>query len=428
MPSLIRVNGFTLMYMLERKMETVVILGASYGQLELISECRKLGYYIIAVTPKGDYPGLKFVNEIVYENVKNVDSIYEQIRNKNVKAILHDQLDIAVTSAAYLSTKLGIKGITNVIAERFTNKSLMREFAERAGVAVPKSIVLQDKKDIKDAISDLHFPLIMKPLDSSASHGVCRVENYGDIYTNFEQTQSFSNASKVIIEEFIEGQEYVVEAFTRGFITYNLVIGKRSYFRIPNTFIPNMTLFKSANPTDGDIEQKLCKANLRLIASMELEYGMTHAEFIYNPIQNKVYLVEIAARGGGVKTSTEAVPAACGVNFTKLYVDEALGLAPDEIILKKGYSAYVCFILPEGKIIDLSGIENINAIDGVISSQLSMALNSCTPPIVDKYARQGPIIVRGDSEQDCILVRHIIKKTLNVSVKTADGIKGIIWD
>ena len=409
-------------------MDTVVILGASFGQLELIKECRNYGCYIIAVTPKGNYPGLELVDEVIFEDVRNVDAIYGKLKNKNIKSILFDQLDTAVITAARLSSLLGIKGMSIKIAERFTNKRLMREYAKKCGISVPQSVVIENISEVETSISSLCFPLIMKPLDSSASHGVYKVNDALEIKSHFDESQKYSTTNKVIIEEFIEGKEYVVEAFTRSFKTNNLVIGKRSYFDIPNTFIPNMTIFKDAESGKSQIEEKLKKANVNLVASMGLEFGMTHAEYIYNVEKDEVFLVEIAARGGGVCTSTKVVPSACGVNLTKLYVDEMLDKAPQDIIIKEGYSAYICFILPEGKIVDVSNQEKISSLDGIEYAHLDFCLNDRTPSIKDKYARQGPIIVKGNHEQDCLNIRDRIMHELKISVETVDGLKGIIWN
>lgn len=408
--------------------KTVVVLGASFGQMELIKESRKSGHYIIVVTPKGNYPGLGFADEVIYEDIRNVCSIYEKIKEKNVEAILHDQLDIAVLSAAQLSSMLGIRGITVEIAKRFTDKSLMKEFAKKCGISVPKNIVVDCLSKVKDNIEYLEYPMIMKPLDSSASHGVFRVENIDDINDNFEETRNYSATGKVIIEEYIDGQEYVVEAFTRAFKTYNLVVGERSYFNISNTFIPNMTLFIDAESASGNIEKRLKKANIELIAAMGLEFGMTHAEFIYDYDKDKIFLIEIAARGGGVCTSTKIVPAACGVNLTKLYIDELLCVFPKEIQIRSGNAAYICFILPEGRIVNISNWDKIDSIDGVIYSQFRLSLNDITPPIEDKYARQGPIIVRGNNKHEIISAWEIIKATLKITVETNNGLKDIIWE
>ncbi len=412
---------------MERK--KIMVLGASRGQVNLINLLHKYNCYVIGVSPKGNYAGISLVDEMAYLDVRDAKGILDYARQNQVEGILTDQLDEAVFSVAYVAENLGLKGIGTKTAEKFTNKFTMREFAKIAGINVPKSVCIQCKEQIKEKIKDLGFPLMVKPLDSSASRGIFKANSLEDILNNYEYCVSYSKSKQVIIEQFIEGEEYVVQAFTHNKKTNNLIIGKRGYFNIEGTFIPNQTLFVDAGSANS-LQKRILRENDKLIKSFDLNFGITHSEWLYNAKEDKIYLVEIAARGGGVFTSSHIIPKASGVNANELLVKEVLGLEilDSEFKTTRGSSAYLCYLLPKGTIRTIKGIDDVLSLDGVdtaffdnVSEGMEIISN------LDKSSRKGPIIIFGKSPNECYQTIEKIKAVLQIEVETEEGLKPIIW-
>lgn len=410
-------------------MKKVMILGAGRGQIPIMEICKKYGWYVIAVSPEGNYPGLKVADEVFYENVKDCDSILEYAKKVEIKGIITDQLDAGVFTAAYVAEKMGLNGITADVARRFTDKYIMRQEAAKRGISVPPSVVISKYEEIEEKTANLKFPLMMKPVDNAASRGVYKVNSMDEIRNNYERSLSYSRTKKIIIEEFICGKEYVVEAFTRNYKVKNLVVGHRDYFRIENVFIPNATVFIDADSANDAVEEALKEANEKLVKAFGLKFGITHAEFIYNEAEHKVYLVEIAARGGGVFISSDLIPMACGVNANELLVKEALGIPYDQTItLTRGASAYFCYLVPEGTVTKLDNVENVNKIEGVSKAFFdNIAIGMKTGLITDKSSRKGPILVKGKNKRECYSVIEEVKSVLDVKIKTQEDERDIIW-
>lgn len=105
--------------------------------------------------------------------------------------------------------------------------------------------------------------------------------------------------------------------------------------------------------------------NETVVKGFGLKFGITHGEFLVEKNTGKIFLVEIAARGGGVFISSEIIPAATGVNANELLVKDALGIYDDnQIVIRKGAAAYFCYLLHEGKVVKINGCEDINQIKG----------------------------------------------------------------
>ena len=412
-------------------MKKVMVLGAGRGQIPIMNLCKGYGWFVIAVSPDGDYPGLKVADKVIIANVKDYEQVYLKAKEEKVDAILTDQLDAGVYTASYVAEKLGLKGIGTDAALRFTNKYEMRKAAKNAGISVPESICAASFEDAKRLIDGyLTFPLMMKPVDSAASRGVYKVNSLAELEEKFEDSIIYSKSNKIIIEQFISGKEYVVEAFTRNYNTTNLVVGHRDYFNIPETFIPNATVFVDSVSAESELEKRLKEINKKLVESFELPFGITHAEYLYNEHEDKIYLVEIAARGGGVFISSELIPAACGVNANDLLVKEALCLDDnDPIVITSGASAYFCYLTPEGVVTRLDGIDKVEGVKGVRKAFFdNIFVGMKTRSIRDKSSRKGPILVQGQTKEDCYKTIKNVKDLLEIEITDGNCVKNAIWN
>ena len=103
-----------------------------------------------------------------------------------------------------------------------------------------------------------------------------------------------ASATQVLVEEFVEGKEYSVEAIAhRGAVALILITEK---------FKSDLPYFDEvghiANPAiDPDLEEEIRRFITVLIEAMQFHNGMAHIEIIHN--KDGIYLVEIAARPAG---------------------------------------------------------------------------------------------------------------------------------
>lgn len=413
-------------------LQKVMVLGAGRGQIPIMNLCHKYGWYVVAVSPEGNYPGLTVADKVCYANVKDKDSVLEIAKKEGIGAILTDQLDAGVLTAAYVAENIGIRGITSEVALKFTNKFVMRQEAEKIGINVPFSIAVSGIDEVKAALAqkpNLDFPLMMKPVDNAASKGIYKVNSLQEIESKFDWSKQYSTSGQVIIEQFIEGKEYVVEAFTRNYETVNLVVGHRDYFQIPDTFIPNATVFVDAESANSELERRLQEINKKLVEGYGLKFGITHGEYLYNEKEDKIYLVEIAARGGGVFISSDLIPGASGVNANDLLVREALGIPNAEpISINRGAAAYFCYLTPKGTVTALNGLQEAEQTAGVIKAYFdNIEIGMVSQSITDKSSRKGPILVKGKTKQECYQVIEQVKKSLHIEVSNGDKISNVIW-
>lgn len=409
--------------------KSVLVVGGGTGQVPLIEYAQKNGYRAVVISPKGNYPGLQLADKVIYEDIRFPEKIiaHEELQDEDVAAVVTDQLDEAVPTVSFLAKHFNVPGVDCDVALRFKDKYVMRREAEKIGVAVPKCVRVAELVDLEESIKGLHFPLIIKPLDRASSLGVYEAKDFSELKSHFAESRSYSSQG-VIVEEFVKGREYVVEGFTVGGKTTNLIVGHRDYFNIPGAFIPSATVFRDADSATDDLERRLKEVNVRLVEGFGLNFGLTHAEYIYNEDRDTIYLVEVAARGGGVCISSDLIPAACGVDSVDVYMRAALGQPIGPLKLRNGAAAYFCFMLPEGVVKFVSGMEKLRAIPGLLRAVLeNVEAGMRISAARDKYSRKGPILVSGKTKEDCYNVIKKVKDVLQIRVLTSNGESVQYW-
>lgn len=412
-------------------MKKVMILGANNGQIPFMNICKKMGAEVITISIKGDYPGFKVADRYYYCDICDKEKVLDIARREKIDAILTDQTDVSVPTVAYVAEKLGIKGIGYDVAVKFSDKYLMRQEARKAGIGVPEFFQAASYEEVEEQITPLKFPIMVKPTQSSGSRGVHKVCDIQALKNAVEDALLYSGNDKVIVEEFIEGREYIVDGLAINYQYINTDLGIKEYFDIPNMYISKMCMFSSANMIEDKKEKMLLEANKKLVETMGLKFGITHGEYIYSDKDQKVYLVEIAARGGGVYLSSDLTPLASGINVNEVLIDYVLNDTDYELNklkFEKNVSAWICFELAPGKVTNIRGVEETKLIPGVYKVCVdNLYIGKDIEELINDTRKQGPVLVCAESREECFAVLDKVKETLQIETIGQNGVEGIQW-
>ena len=160
-------------------------------------------------------------------------------------------------------------------------------------------------------------------------------------------------------------------------------------------------------------------------------FGHVWAEWIYDKEADKLYIIEIAIRGGGAFVTDELIPRAYGIDSQPFLVNAAMGhnehKFSDEVVVPRS-AAFFSFLLPEGIIRRIEGLEEVNNIPGVVKTEYKkMAIGDIVPPIENKGSRYGMVIIEVQDRDDLDKTLAVVKQTLSMGVETKQGIYGAIW-
>ena len=247
----------------------IIIIGAGIGQVHLVKLARSMEFYVIVVSPKGNYPAIDIADELFECDIYDYDKIVNFARENGVVAVTSDQNDLMVPTVAYVAEHLDLPGITYEQALSYCDKNKFRSICDHLNVPVPQHVAIQTLNIPKSF--DCAKPWVVKPSDSQSSIGVSVISCEEDVYPAIENALCKSKCHSAILEQYFYGDEYVCEGFVYKGEYYNLAFGDRRYFK--GTLIPSQTIFPSQ--IDENVKNKIInceKIVLLRVQSVAVEF------------------------------------------------------------------------------------------------------------------------------------------------------------
>lgn len=374
----------------------MVVAGGSW-QCPIVKTAKRMGHDVICTNLYEDSPAFQYADVGEAADVLDKEKNLEIARRYHIDAVLTDQSDIAVPTVAYIAENLGLKGIGTKRAHLFTNKYAMRKFCRNHGFVYPRFQLCRTLEEAEIFLIQMK-KAVLKPLDSQSSRGVHVIKSVHQLKSCFEDAMQYSNYERaVLMEQYIEGKEFTVDGVRNRDDYYVTAISKKEYFS-HNPNIARELLF--SNDDDEFDYDKLREQNRRMVLKMGLPFGLTHAEYKY--MDGEFYLIEIAARGGGTKISSDLVPLMSGVNSNEVYINMLLGKEGRiEVDCDRNrYALLGFFDFHPGKVAGIEGLSQAQGIEGVCEIGLNFSVGDRIVQPSDDRSRAGYYIIYADSYQE----------------------------
>ena len=401
-------------------MSKVLVLPGSKWQLPLVKKIKEMGHWLCVVSPEQNPPCAELADDFFRSDIFAVDAIEKHAREHCVDAVVSDECDIAMPVVAELGSRLKLKTMSNETAALFTDKFLMREFCIKHGLKSPEYRLCKNVEEAVDFLKNLGKPIIIKPLDSNASHGVFKAETEADVRNHFEEALSFSRVEKAVLaERFIEGTEFTVDGIKTPENHYTLAISEKKHFK-HNINIANELYFTHTNPR-FDYE-KLKAANDAFVKFSPLEYGFTHAE--YKCEDGEFYLIEIGARGGGNMISSVITQFMSGYDTYKYLIEGATGNVRNKDFTipethKKRASILKFFKTPDGggRVADIRGLDYLESGPDIKEYKLNFGIGDVIEDAKNDSARIGFFIACSETRERLDKVVDSVENRFQIDVK-----------
>lgn len=380
----------------------ILVLPGTLWQVPLIEKIREMGYEALVVNPDPESPGMQIADNCLVSDIFNKEKVIEFGRQQQIGAVLSDECDIAMNWVAELGEIFNVPTLDVETAALYTDKFLMREFCKIQGLKYPEYRLCKTADDAIELYRAINKPLIIKPLNSNASHGVFKCANEDDIRKHFDESMSFSRSEKyVIAERYINGTEFTIDGIKTPNSHYTLAISEKKHFS-HNDSIANELIFSHNNP-NFDYE-KLRNTNDAFVTKSKLKFGFTHAEYKYE--DGEFYLIEIAARGGGNMISSCITQFMTGYDTYRYLIECATGNIHDEdFSLKDGYKNRAAvlkfFSTPAGggKVRDIEGLDYLKEEPDIKHFRLNFQIGDTIQNAVNDSKRIGFFIVCSENMQ-----------------------------
>lgn len=301
--------------------KNIVVIPGSNWQIPIVEKIKSMGHRAYVVNPYENSPAFPYADGHLQADMFDKEAVIEYCKQVNADGILSEECDIAMPALADYGQQLGLPTLTPEEAHLYTDKFAMRNFCHEHSLPHPEYRMCSTKEEAVEFYLKLNKKMIMKPLDSNSSRGVFTIQSKEEIEQHFEESLSYSRIHKaVLLERFIEGTEFTVDGIKTPGRHYSLAISEKKHFK-HNINIASELYFTHDNPKfDYDL---LRKTNDTFVNLSGLRFGLTHAEYKYE--DGLFYLIEIAARGGGNRISSDIVPYMSGVDNYQYLIECHLG-------------------------------------------------------------------------------------------------------
>lgn len=319
----------------------ILLLGGSEQQIIAIETAKRLGFYTVLCDYLTDNPGQYHADRFYLVSTTNKEAVLKVAEEEAVNGILAYASDPAAPTAAYVAEKMGLPGNPYKSVEILCNKDLFRAFLTDHGFNTPKA---QGYKSIEDAFNNLSsfsLPVIVKPVDSSGSKGVSRIDCIEMAKDKLENAMSFSHSNRIIVEEWVEKYGYQIAGdglSIDGQLVFRYFANDHFNSLCQNPFVPISASFPYNMPVD--VQNKIHDTIQKLLNELSMKTCTYNFDMRIDKDLN-VYLMEVAPRDGG-NYIPDVIKHATGVDLVECAVKGAMGEKIDipEHIEPKGFWSY----------------------------------------------------------------------------------------
>jgi biotin carboxylase len=305
---------------------SVFLLGGGLMQLPMIAEAKRMGFVCHLADGNADCPGREHVEVFHHVDLRDTEGLLEVARGiPGLKGVFTAGTDFS-RSVAHVAEHLGLPGITRTIAERATDKGLMRSTLSCNGVKVPRFLVHETDEV---PVPEFPPPWVIKPVDNMGARGVILVESPEDLPGAVLSAMGYARAGRVIIEEFISGDEYSIDALVYDGEVRITGIGARHIFFRPRFVELGHTIPATLKEPEYAALVDTFTAAVRAIG---IDRGAAKGDvFLDHDDAGEPFATigEIAARLSGGFMSGWTFPLATGIPLTRLGLEVAIGMSPD---------------------------------------------------------------------------------------------------
>ena len=201
---------------------------------------------------------------------------------------------------AKITERYGLLGNSLETAILTRDKYLMRNALKSSGLNTPEYYKVSTFNEFVKAINSIGFPCVSKPLAASASEGVIKIEDNKKLKEIYEITRERSlakyqsNKTEILVESYIKGKEYSVEAIVCS--------GKVSVLGITAKTTEDEPFFNEIMHIHPALLPETTEKELNTIAQKTVQAlgiitGGIHLEVRFSA--NGLFVIECASRLGG---------------------------------------------------------------------------------------------------------------------------------
>ncbi|MFN3211059.1 MAG: acetyl-CoA carboxylase biotin carboxylase subunit family protein [Roseovarius sp.] len=214
----------------------ILSLGKNGHSYSAARAARALGLKVVMVSPEPVLAELAYSNYLVRLNpLDDTSEVIERLRPLQVQAALISVKHLILPAQIKVAEALGLVSSGQKASDLANDKLAWRKAMEAAGLT--QQAYSESYSDLRDR------PVVRKPRSGTSSIGVFYLEPGSD--AEIQRIQS--DGQPDLFEEYVDGEQFDVEGFSRDGVHHTLTIVKEKYKRTGNEFPPKYFHFNPAH-------------------------------------------------------------------------------------------------------------------------------------------------------------------------------------
>lgn len=371
-------------------MKKVLIFGVGELQRSIVRRAKLKGLFTIGIDPCADAVCKDEVDAFEIVGGQDFEGTCAVVEKYGVDAIVTAATDKPLIMMARIAEKYDFPFYSDETAQWSTDKYQMKQRFLEGGVPCARGRLIAKVEEA----DDLYYPLIVKPRDNSGSRGVKLCRNKEELQEAMQEALQYSHLDTVLVEEYIEGQEYSIEGLHYEGKSEVIQFTEKTTTEFP--YNVELAHKQPANLTEeqkNDIRELVSK----IANCMHFENCPSHTELKIN--ERGIFIIETSPRLGGDYITSTLVPLSTGINMEDQLLNIALGEKVDIQTGRVEKASGVCFFcLPEGVVKHIDPkIEDVVSWLGVYSFELKLKDGDEVQQITSSLNRYGQFVVQANT-------------------------------
>lgn len=303
-------------------MKALVVAGG-VPQIELIKQLKDRNIMTVLADGSPNAVARPFADQFYHVNIFDVDAIRSIAEKEKVDFLLTVCADQVLLVVAQVSEMLGLPCyIDYQTGMNVSDKIRMKKIFKEAGI--PTTDYVETTHLDMDAISRLHYPLVVKPVDAYSSKGVRKANDERELARFYQEALEISRSGGVIVEEYFEGDEISVDAFVLDGKAHVLLVSNSEKVKDSDRFV----IFRGRYPVSAS--ENVMRQIEMIAQKIADSFGLVNSPLLIQLLHNgdRVSVLEFCARTGG-NMKWLLIKYSCGVDVIRATIDITLGLTPD---------------------------------------------------------------------------------------------------
>ena len=279
--------------------------------------------------------------------------------------------DATVPLANGVSEKLGLPTNGSRALSASTDKAAFRATCLEQGLPCPAFFVVRPDQSADPCFEKVGFPCVAKPLSLSASRGVIRCDTREELLSAVERIRKLVGQEKpqaeqkILVEEYLPGDEYSVEALLHDGQLELLAIFEKPEPMTGPFF--EETIYVTPPRVDARTLKSIEVALMEMVAALEFREGPLHAELRIS--NTGVSFIEVASRTIGGRCG-KVVEFLTGASLETWVLANAVRRPVQRRDTADAFGVMMIPVPKAGVLRRVEGISNARRVKGIVSVEV----------------------------------------------------------